>query len=131
MAPVRVLVAVQQPALRRALTAYVRSLPGVYGARAVSSLDEVLQAVYSGAVDVVALDADLWGEASSRPPGVSLDDWIVRLHSICHDLHVVILANDSQQQQRSQLAGADAALLKGSLDEQLRQAIVYQACTLS
>jgi DNA-binding NarL/FixJ family response regulator len=103
--------------MRNSLLAYLRALPGVrvmgWGA---PTLDALRSAGERG-LDVVIFDADSVSEAGLIELVRSLRHEYPRVKS-------VILSNALHQRQKFLAAGADEVLVKGSLDDHLRDALL-------
>jgi DNA-binding NarL/FixJ family response regulator len=113
------MVTIQQSILRRAVTAYLRSLPGALVVRSLSSLAETLPALDRECPGILVLDADAWEAGCCAPPM----DLPAILRRVCPGLSLIALADSAEQVEKCLASGADAALQKGCLDERLGQAI--------
>jgi DNA-binding NarL/FixJ family response regulator len=114
-----VFVAIQQSVFRRAVTAYLRSLPGALNIRPLGSLVELLPAVDRECPDILVLDSDLWEEGSCAPPV----DLLAILRRACPRLCLIVLASSDDQAAQCLAAGVRSALQKGCLDARLGDAI--------
>jgi DNA-binding NarL/FixJ family response regulator len=100
--------------LRSALLTYLRSVPGVVVEAAVASLEEVLPLLQQRPAHSVILDADLNGNFMAQ---------LNQVHHLHPEINLIALVNRPQEQPAALAAGATHALLKGFLDERLRQAL--------
>jgi CheY-like chemotaxis protein len=103
--------------LRSALLTYLRSIPGVTVEAAVAGPQDVLPLLQQRLPNVVILDADLTGDFLGL---------LQNLQSSQPQINLIALVNNPQQQPEALAAGATHALLKGFLDERLRQAITAE-----
>ena len=117
-----VVAAVPAGILRSALLTYLRSIPGVEVGVAVACSDEILPLLQQRQPQSIILDADLTGDFMAV---------LKRLQGFYPQINLIALVNSPQQQLAALAAGATYALLKGFLDESLRQAILQGAPEMS
>ncbi|NJN93491.1 MAG: response regulator transcription factor [Anaerolineales bacterium] len=98
------------------LRTFLRTIPGVRVADQVSSPDEALKVLSHCQPNLLLLDADA--------ANGNLDTRLGQLRLAAPTLNLIVLANSWSQRQDALNAGASSALLKGCLDDQLRQAIL-------
>lgn len=113
--PVRILVAARPGPMRNALLSFLMAIPNVQIAGLADGADTVKEKLSHCAVDALIVDADL-GEAL-----------LLELLRECQTqptiLRCVFLVENRRQQAAFQAAGASHTLLKGFLDDRLRQII--------
>jgi DNA-binding NarL/FixJ family response regulator len=111
-------VVVAKPGLmRNSLLAFLRATPGVDIVALVDNTATALQIARRLQPTVLLVDTDL---AENGVLGI-----VCQLHAEQPALRSIVLSGNIQEQQRLLQAGASQALLKGFLDERLRQAILY------
>lgn len=98
------------------LRTFLRTIPGTRVVDQVSCLDEALKILARYQPNLLLLDAD----ATNGNLNTSLG----QLRLAAPALTLIVLANSWNQRQDALNAGASSALLKGCLDDQLRQAIL-------
>lgn len=98
------------------LRTFLRTIPGVHVVNQVSSLGEALKTLPHYQPNLLLLDAD----TATGNLVTSLN----QLRAAAPTLNLIVLANSWKQRQDALNAGASCALLKGCLDDQLRQAIL-------
>ncbi len=98
------------------LRTFLRTIPGTRVVDQVSCLDEALKILARYQPNLLLLDAD----AANGNLNTSLG----QLRLAAPALNLIVLANSWNQRQDALNAGASSALLKGCLDDQLRQAIL-------
>jgi DNA-binding NarL/FixJ family response regulator len=108
--------------LRSALLTYLRCIPGVEVQAAVACSAEIPPLLRQRQPQSVILDADLTGDFLAL---------IKHLQGLDSQINLIALVNSPQQQAAALAAGATHALLKGFLDERLRQAILLAAPEMS
>lgn len=98
------------------LRTFLRTIPGVRVVAQVADPDEALKILAHCQPNLLLLDAD----AAHGNLSASLG----QLRLAVPTLDLIVLANSWNQRQEALNAGASSALLKGCLDDQLRQAIL-------
>jgi DNA-binding NarL/FixJ family response regulator len=105
--------------MRNSLLAFLRATPGVDVVALVDSTASALQLAHLLHPEVVLVDTDL-----------SEDGVLAMVRQLQVEqprLRSIVLSESIQQQQQSLQAGARQALIKGFLDERLREAILNQS----
>jgi DNA-binding NarL/FixJ family response regulator len=97
------------------LRTFLHTIPGVTVVNQVDTQAAALQQLHSDPPYLLLFDADL--------AGGNLAAGLQALRHCAPGLNLIVLVNNPQQQQTALAAGANHALLKGFLDEQLRRAV--------
>ena len=122
MATMRIMIVARPSLMRNSLLAFLRGMPQ---ADIIALADDAVTALQKAQLhqpEVVVVDMDLEDGAL---------DLIRNLHHEPSSPRSVALANNFYQQKRFLEAGASVALLKGSLEEQLQNAVLNEASTNS
>lgn len=109
------------------LRTFLRTIQGVQVVGQAFTPADVLQALAEHKPHILILDVDLIVEKTD--PVASLVEFFKQVSQACSCFHSIVLVNTPTQKQIVLAIGADKALLKGALDEQLRQ-LVIQASLL-
>ncbi len=114
--PLSVAVATRSDLMRRSLTAFLQANPELNVTALSNDVTSILTYSHQNRPDVLILDAALSDEV--------LPMLIEQLHTKHPALNCVVLVDTVQQQKSSLQAGANHALLKGFLDDQLTRAVL-------
>jgi DNA-binding NarL/FixJ family response regulator len=114
----RVLMAAPAGAMSSSLRSFLYTIPRKHIIIQTPSLVETIRILNSQHPDVLILDADL---------ALNLQEGLQQLHRAAPDLPVIVLVNNSLQHQSALEGGARHALLKGFLNDQLRQSVLTAA----
>jgi DNA-binding NarL/FixJ family response regulator len=98
------------------LRSFLRTIPEVQVVAQAVTPQEITQAVTICRPNLLLLDADM--------PDLDLTAFLEKNHTDCPTIRVIVLASSQKQQRTAEHAGANSALLKGSLDDELRRAIL-------
>lgn len=110
------LIAAPAGIMSSSLRSFLHTIPLVKVAGQTTSPAETLNALPGIQPHLLVLDADLTGSA--------LPLYLQKLRASFPNLNIVTLVNSHYQQESALTAGASHALLKGCLDDQLRQVIL-------
>ncbi len=114
--PMVIMIAARPGIMRNSMVSYVRTLSTRHATVLVDQLDSALKTLRSKNVKLAIVDADLSEEGMFR---------LIRLiRAEQPKARLIALVESLRQQQLCLGLGANDALLKGFLDEQLRQAVL-------
>ncbi|MBI5304392.1 MAG: response regulator transcription factor [Chloroflexi bacterium] len=114
--PAIVLVAAKPGIMRNSLQSYLRTIPHIHDIVLADDALAAFHVICSHKLTLVIVDADL---SESEMLGLVYQARTEKPH-----IQIVALVENMRQRQLCLSAGANHALLKGFLDEQLRQAIL-------
>jgi DNA-binding NarL/FixJ family response regulator len=119
--PLPVIIATPVGVLSNSLRTFLQTIAGLQVVARVTTQAGALSALGSDRRQLLLLDADLAGQGMVQVEMLAI---LVRLaHRACPSLYSIVLINDPVQKQAVMEAGASQAILKGTPDEELRQAI--------
>lgn len=110
-----------------ALRTFVRTIPGVQVVGVVFARPELTAALVNDKPQLFILDIDLVLDKADEHSSLAVFFRQIQQAGSCS--HSIVLVNSPAQKQLVLSMGADKALLKGALDDQLRR-LVIQACAL-
>ncbi len=112
----QILIAARPGIMRNSLLSYMRAIPRVRAIAVADDADSALRTIRESCPRLVIVDADL----NER-------DMLLLVRWVCAEqpqTKLILLVESIRQQQMSLALGAHFALLKGFLDEPLRDAVV-------
>jgi DNA-binding NarL/FixJ family response regulator len=116
-----VIIAAPAGIMSSSLRTFLQTVPGVQVVAQVTTQAGALSALNGDRQQLMLLDADLAGKGLVQVEMLAI---LIRIaHRACPNLHSIVLINTPAQKLAVLAAGANQAILKGALDEELRQAI--------
>ena len=110
-----ILIADDQPQVRRALRLLLEQELGAEVVGEAAKADDLLAQIAAGCPDLVLLD---WGL-----PGMAEEELLTALRSTCTELAVIVLSGQPEAEEKALAAGADAFVSKADPPERLLAAI--------
>jgi DNA-binding NarL/FixJ family response regulator len=119
--PVTVLIASPEGILSSALCTFLETLPGVQVIARPTSQAETLRDLVNFHPRLLLLDCGL--NSDRQQTSISLQSFITQIHALAPEVHTIAIVNDLRQKQLALNVGISQAILKGTYDQPLCQAV--------